>query len=406
MAGIDDHGGYALPADATLAEFASALNEAGHWAEVADTQWRTVFVTESLQVARGLLVEAAPSFAGAFMFGTEYLEGYSALPTGSIAVESSRRHLAHLGAWVVEDLGGDREALRTLVDDRLVDVLDEIPSNDGRSDAPSALAYASAGYGVGASRPIIVVTAARVRRPTGELAGTLMIHKPELDMTVLAALGAMGDRGHFERMQSVAGAGRRPGAILFADLEGSTPLAKRLSTANYFTIGRRMTRAADQCIVDAGGIAGRHSGDGVVAFFLTEHLGSESAAAGSCIRAARSLRAAMAGVAQRSGLAAEALTMRFGLHWGATLYVGLISTVGRTETTALGDEVNDAARIEACATGGRVLASKPLVERLSSNGARELGLDLDAVTYTQLGDLTSATDKARRDAPSIAVCEL
>ena len=39
-----------------------------------------------------------------------------------------------------------------------------------------------------------------------------------------------------------------------------------------------------------------------------------------------------------------------------SLYVGLISTVGSTEVSALGDDVNDGARIEPCATGGRLLA--------------------------------------------------
>jgi class 3 adenylate cyclase len=38
--------------------------------------------------------------------------------------------------------------------------------------------------------------------------------------------------------------------------------------------------------------------------------------------------------------------------------------------TALGDEVNEAARIEACASGGRMLASKTLIERLDPNDAR------------------------------------
>ena len=98
--------------------------------------------------------------------------------------------------------------------------------------------------------------------------------------------------------------------------------------------------------------------------------------------------------------------MRFGLHWGSTLYVGQIATIGRTEITALGDEVNETARIEACATGGRALASKVLVERLTRDDAVDLGLDPDRVTYTPLADLATATEKARRDAPAIAVCEV
>ena len=40
--------------------------------------------------------------------------------------------------------------------------------------------------------------------------------------------------------------------------------------------------------------------------------------------------------------AADDITVRAGLHWGATLYIGSIVTSGRTEVTALGDEVNEA----------------------------------------------------------------
>ena len=399
----NENGNGNLPEDRWLASVAAALNEAGHFAEVVDREWRAVYQTDASRAAGGFLVETAPSSSSAFMFGPEQMESFASLPIGSIALDFFRARLQHVGEWVISDLGGGREQLRSLVDPRLEAVVDQIVES-GRSS--SAITYYYDGYGPAGSRPRMVVTAMRIHQPSGELAGTALIQKPALSMMTLAALGAMGDREHLERLQGVAAAGRRPGAILFADLEDSTPLAKRLSTANYFALGRRLIRVADQCVVDAGGITGRHSGDGVVAFFLAENLGSESAAAQACVRAARALRDATSEIAERSNLAPGELMMRFGLHWGATLYVGLISTVGRTEVTALGDDVNDAARIEPCATGGRLLASKPLIERLTPTEADNLGLDLDRITYTQLSELPTATAKAQRDAPSLAVCEL
>ena len=64
-------------------------------------------------------------------------------------------------------------------------------------------------------------------------------------------------------------------------------------------------------------------------------------------------------------------------------------------------------RVElACASGGRALASKALVERLDPDDAAALDLDPDRVSYTALADLPTATEKARRDAPAIAVCEV
>ena len=246
----------------------------------------------------------------------------------------------------------------------------------------------------------------RIHDRAGTFVGTIWLGKPRPGMSQLATAAGLADRDHLDRMALVERPDRRPAAVLMADLEASSPLARRLSTAQYFAFGRRLVRAADQCIVDHGGIVGRHAGDGVVAFFLAETAGSESAAARACIETARALRTAVVDVAERSGLQQSDVSLRFGLHWGATLYVGRITTVGRSEVTALGDEVNEAARIEACATGGRTIASKLLVERLNDADAQALAIDSQHATYTLLGDLDTATDKARRDAPAIAVCDV
>jgi class 3 adenylate cyclase len=391
-----------LPEDPTLAEVASAMRDATHWATIVDARWQIVYTTDDLRLASGFMIEPAPSRVGLHMFSTEILNLSASGPASELTVESAREHLATFGGWVLEDTPGGPDALKAVIDPRLHDIVDQL----GTPGQSMALSGTYAGYGVGGNRPTLDLTGIRLRDANGRLAGTALIQKPHHSMSMLAILGAQGDAQHFTRMQSVASAGRRPAAILFADLEASAPLARRLSTANYFALGRRMARAADKCIIDAGGMTGRHVGDGVVAFFIAEHFGSESGAASACITAARALTAAMEEVASHSDLAREDLTMRYGLHWGATLYVGQISTVGRTEITALGDEVNEGARIEACATGGRTLASKHLIERLDPEAASTLGVDLDHITYTQLGDLSTATDKARRDAPPIAVCSI
>ena len=391
-----------LPDDPLLAEMASSLRDAGHWAEIVDADWRIVYTTDELRLAQGFMVERVPLTVGLHMFGEECISAQERSRVGGKVVDVYREVLAVIGGWVLADTPGGREALRRIVDPRLGDVVDQLVATD-RTVASSSV---HGGIGIGGSRPALDLTVTRIRDVDGRLAGTVVIQKPHLSMSVLATLGAMGDPEHFDRMQSVASAGRRPAAILFADLEGSSSLARRLSTERYFALGRRMIRAADRCVVEAGGITGRHVGDGVVAFFIAENLGSESRAAAGAVSAARALTEAMTDVALRSDLAPEDLEMRFGLHWGSTMYIGLISSVGRTEVTALGDEVNECARIEACATGGRILASKSLIERLSPDAGAALGLDTNRVAYTQLGELSTATDKARRDAPSIAVCEL
>ena len=397
---MDGQESYALPEDPALADVAMALRDAGHWAWVVDNHWRLVYVTDELRLTFGGNVELARFAIGEHFFGPESVRATEQWRFGMNSTELTRVAFAGLGGFILSDTPGGRDELRELVDPSLQDIVDELSASD-------AAALSLVGGGMGLNKAVVVpIIALRVRDAEGRLAGTAMISKPAAGMATLGAMTSMGDPRHVERMQRVAKSARRPAAILFADLEGSSPLARRLSTANYFALGRRLVRVADQCVIDAGGLVGRHVGDGVVAFFLAETSGSESAAARGCITAARALSTAVREVAVRSELQPDEVVLRFGLHWGSTLYVGNITTGGRTEVTALGDEVNEGARIEACATGGRALASKSLIERLNPTDAAALGLDPDRVTYTPLGDLATANEKARRDAPAIAVCDV
>jgi len=306
-----------------------------------------------------------------------------------------------LGPYALSGTPGGRDELRQVIDPEVADLVDELRPHDVPVMRASRRENRIAGADVRNWGVEI-----RVNDGQGRMVGVCILIKPEAGMSQLAAAASTADLAHLERMRVVEHPDRRPAAILMADLEASSPLAVRLSTAQFFGFSRRLVRAEDQCIIDNGGIVGRHAGDGVVGFFLAETAGSESAAARSSITAARKLRATLADTAARSEIPEADLALRFGLHWGSTPYIGRISTAGRTEVTALGAEVNEAARIEACATGGRTLASKLLLERLNEADAEALGLDVRQMTYTPLADLPTASDKARRDAPSIAVCEV
>jgi class 3 adenylate cyclase len=81
-------------------------------------------------------------------------------------------------------------------------------------------------------------------------------------------------------------------------------------------------------------------------------------------------------------------------------------TGGRLEVTALGDEVNEGARLQQAARDGQVLVSKSLVERLSIGDAAKLGIDPDRISYRAVAELPSVDDKTVRDAGTIAVAPL
>jgi len=377
------------------------LRDTGQWADIVDRHWHWVYSTDDQRRIYGGLLELAAVALGSHYFGPEAMQVRLGWRSGPNTPELTRELFAAFGGLVLGDTPGGRDELSGCVDPVLRDLIEGL---EPAADTP-ALPIAWRGNIVG--RPVSALTfAVRIHDERGERAGTALISKPGAGMAVVATVASAGDPRHFERMQTLARAGRRPGAILFADLEASSPLARRLPTASYFSLGRRLVRMADQCVIDAGGLVGRHGGDGVVAFFLAEIAGSVSAAARGCIEAARALQKALPDIATRSGLEPDAVVLRFGLHWGSKLYVGQVTTSGRAEINALGDEVNETARIEACATGGLVLGSKDLLERLETEDATALDLDPARLSYTALADLPTATEKARRDAPAIAVSEL
>jgi class 3 adenylate cyclase len=368
-----------------------------------DTAWRLIYMSDELRLGNDGRGAFCPIPIGAHLAEPLSIDTALGWRYGGWTIDGLKSFMTGVGPWMLADTPGGREALSAIADPRLREVIDKL-APDGRSMARTfTVPWVMIG---GSKEDALAYVLERVRDETGTVVGNLVQVKPNLGMSTIAAMVMQGDARHFERMNAVAQAGRRPAAMLFADLEHSSELARRLSTASYFALIRRLVRAADQAVIDCGGLVGRHVGDGVVAFFLAETAGCESAAARNCIAAARAVRSAFSAVAARSELSGDDVVLRFGLHWGSKLYVGNIATGGRTEAAALGDEVNECARIEACATGGRALASKDLIERLDRDDARAVGIEPSRVTYTQLGALPTATDKARRDAPAVAVTEI
>lgn len=386
-----------IPEDPFLAEIAKAANEAGIWLYLLDPQWRWAFMSRDGQQAQSGRT-LAPVPVGTNFFSAESLE--SEVMRFTYEPRGLGKMLQDIGPWIVADLGGV-DALREVAHPEIRDLISHVEP----STTPATKCFEfEALFSTGRTRRNVSL-AQRLYDEEGAFHGISMTAQPGVRMQTMSRLVGMSDLGHLGRMDEIAKPSRRPAGVLFADVEGSSALSRRLSTAAYFELNSKLTWAADRCVVEAGGVVGRHVGDGVVAFFPATTAKAESNAAAACIRTSRTMKGAAAEVADALGVA-DGLTLRFGLHWGATLYIGLISTPGRSEVTALGDEVNEAARIEACATGGRTLASKELVERLDADDGTQLGIDGDSLSYTVLGELPTATEKARRDAPAIAVAEV
>jgi class 3 adenylate cyclase len=385
-----------LPEDPRLRALAEAIETHGAIGEVLDRRWRTVYITTELCRMMGFSGEEARSY---------------------YAISPIIRNRDHAEVWGTDDAGG-----RLWWDNVAPSILHDVPPDEPdfeqifgglarraramepASPPPPMIPLKQSFPGVAHLEKTwdrdVEFLYIRVHDAAGELLGIVNVSRPSVPATLAARL-ARGDLAMLERMGRLSEPARRPAAILFADLEASGDLSRRLPSRAYFELIRSLTDLIDRAVMEHGGITGKHAGDGASALFVVEG-GAESAMARGAIGAARDIRDGAGGLVEDGG--AE-VRINVGLHWGGTLMIGQVSAAGRLEVTALGDEMNEAARIEAVATGGALLGSKPLIERLDAADAAALAIDPDRLSYRPLSEL-GASGKALRDAGAIGVAEL
>jgi class 3 adenylate cyclase len=386
-----------LPEHPELRTIALAMEHAGLSGEICDATWRVVFI--SSEEAR--IVGVAPQDVGRF-YGKSMIRRQLEDSEIWATTDESSRDWWHLNVPIMRaylDPAKDPE----LFDEVFWTSREAAARVSPESPPPRAWSSTHAFPDLPGLRTSwlgdVTFTDIRINADDGAFVGVMRLSHGDLPDGLLMRL-ARGDRRMYERMQQVAVPTRRSASILFADLEASADLSRRLSSRAYFELISGLTDLIDSQVIEHGGIVGKHAGDGASALFIQEQLdGSESNAAASAIRAARAIR-------DNAGkLRSDDVEVRVnvGVHWGATLMIGQVATGGRLEVTALGDAMNEAARIEHAAIEGTVLASKHVIERLDPGDARKLDLDLDALAYIPLAEVESAGDKAVRDAGSIPV---
>ena len=366
-------------------------------AEIFDSEWNLVWVSDELKAA----VDENDDYA---LGVGSHIHSARSRPTWNtfLTDESKLTWVQSVTPYVMATTPGGKQAVVDLAPEDLREAFEQLEPDD----PPSVWCWEFRLANDQRELPSVAALGQTLRDDDG-IVGFLLVYGPALPTNLLALLIA-GDQGMFSRMARLADPQPAEAAILFADLEASAALSRRLPSSAFFAFVCALSTAIDDEVIARHGIVGKHAGDGTIVFFLADDAGGTAQAAAAAVEVARAIPDAAARAAHevQDLLEPGEEAVNVGVHWGGSLYMGQIVTRGRLEVTALGDEVNECARIQQAASGGAIFASKGVLERLDEHAAAELDVDRDNVRYTALSDLDGIDDKIKRDAGALSVVDL
>jgi class 3 adenylate cyclase/tetratricopeptide (TPR) repeat protein len=167
--------------------------------------------------------------------------------------------------------------------------------------------------------------------------------------------------GHILNRGRVSVPGKRPVAILFADMTGFTSLSESLDPEEVLSTMNHCLAPLVAVIRDHGGLIDKFIGDEIMALF-----GALRSREDDCERAVRAALDLMSGLEEINRSLPfkleHPLSLHAGLNYG-TVVVGNIGTVDRVNFTVMGDPVNFAARLVERAESGEILVSESVRRR-------------------------------------------
>jgi adenylate cyclase len=153
-------------------------------------------------------------------------------------------------------------------------------------------------------------------------------------------------------------------SFVFADVRGSTEMAGTMSPSDFSKIMNRFYRTATKVLLDSDALVDKFVGDEVIGLYLpgiagTDHPRHALAAAEELLRA--------------TGHDGEPwVPIGIGVHTG-TAFVGRVGETDQiSDFTALGDEVNLAARLASAAGTGEIIVSDAVLSVADPDGIRSL----------------------------------
>jgi class 3 adenylate cyclase len=158
---------------------------------------------------------------------------------------------------------------------------------------------------------------------------------------------------------------RRQVCVLFCDLVGSTPLSHRLDPEDLRTVVNSYQRSCEAVVLRHEGFVAQHRGDSIEVYF-----GYPSAHEDDASRSVRCAIDMLQTVRQLAITTKIELQVRIGIDCGRVV-VGPLGGEGQTQTVAIGETPNIAARLQAEAAPGEVVVSGALRRLLPMTFAAE-----------------------------------
>lgn len=161
--------------------------------------------------------------------------------------------------------------------------------------------------------------------------------------------------------------------MLFVDVRGSTTIAEKMNNTEFSHLMNRFYAATINILVRADAFIDKLVGDEVTALFIPGFAGLDHAR--KAVEAGQALLH-VTGYGQADG---QWVPIGVGVHTGAAWVGSIIGASGAgADFTALGDNVNIAARLASKAGAGEVLASEATCQaaQINTEGLEKRGLEL------------------------------
>lgn len=160
-------------------------------------------------------------------------------------------------------------------------------------------------------------------------------------------------------------------SMLFADVRGSTALSEQMSPTDFSRLINRFYVESTNAIIREDGLVEKLAGDAVAAFWGAGIAGPDYVA--RTIHAAQNILKIMA---------QQKIPVGIGVHSGVAYFGAMGSADGLVNISAIGDEVNTAARLASKAAAGEIIVSEQALQQahMDGSGLESRSLELKGIS--------------------------